>query len=53
VFALVNLSLWRIKRADADHEDEAAFRLPIVLPLVGFVACSVVLGYRVWELTIG
>jgi amino acid transporter len=52
VFALVNLSLWRIKQSDTGREGQGQFRVPIALPLIGFVACAVTLAYRVWDLTI-
>ncbi len=52
VFAVVNLALWRIKLMDGTS-DESQVRFPTVLPLLGFIACVGVLGYRVWDLFLG
>ena len=47
VFATVNLALWRIKRRDPDLEGEGP-RYPLWLPLLGFAACLLVLGFEGW-----
>lgn len=47
VFALVNLALWRTKRDDPDPEGEGP-RFPIWLPVAGFVATVLVLGFKLW-----
>ncbi len=46
----MNLSLWRIKQSPDDSDSETEFQLPNAVPLIGFVACAVVLVYRVWDL---
>jgi len=47
VFAIVNLSLWRVKgREDADQHE--GFAVPRWLPMLGFVSCSAVLLFRFW-----
>jgi amino acid transporter len=52
VFAVVNLALWRIKLTD-ETQDEPEVRFPTALPLLGFIACICVLGYRAWDLSFG
>ena len=48
VFALVNLSLWRIKRRDVGPA--AAFNVPKWVPLVGFVVCT---AFLIFQLALG
>jgi amino acid transporter len=45
VFALVNLSLWRLKGRE-DRPQEAALALPRWVPLAGFMSCVVVLAFE-------
>lgn len=47
VFALVNLSLFRVKRVDPDPDGEGP-RLPILLPLAGFMASLAIVVYQIW-----
>lgn len=39
VFALANLSLWRLKRRDQEVEPPPGRRLPAIIPLLGFLIC--------------
>lgn len=48
VFALVNLSLWKIKRSNPDLEADA-IRLPNWLPLLGGIICLLVLGFQLFQ----
>ena len=52
IFTLVNLSLWRIKRADPDLEGRGP-RLPTWLPLVSACTCLAVLCFQGWMLVAG
>ena len=45
VFALANLSLWRLK---AGNKRAAGDRIPRVVPLAGFVICTAVVTRSVW-----
>ena len=52
VFALVNLSLWRVKRVDPDLQGRGP-RLPLWLPWVGAWACVAVLLFQGWMVLSG
>jgi len=52
VFALVNLSLWRIKGVSPDREGEGP-RYPRWVPLLGFLSCAAVLVGKAWMIIAG
>jgi len=43
VFAMVNASLWRLKR---QTDSQPAFTVPHAVPIVGFMLCIAMLGYQ-------
>ena len=49
VFALVNLSLWRVKKRIPDADGEGP-RYPRWLPMLGFLSCVGVLVAQAWVL---
>ena len=49
IFATVNLSLWRV-RGRGEEPPEGVVRFPRWLPLLGFVACVSVLGFKLWQI---
>jgi amino acid transporter len=48
VFALLNVSLWRMKRR-GDPLPDGAPCYPIVLPVLGFAACLGLLAFHLWS----
>jgi len=52
VFALVNVSLWRIKNRDPDVRGVGP-RYPRWVPAVGFLSCVAVLSVQAWVLAVG
>lgn len=49
IFAIVNLSLWRVRGRDTQPSADV-IRFPRWLPLLGFVSCIGVLGFQLWRL---
>ena len=47
VFALVNLSLWRVKR---QRGKAVGLHVPMWVPIFGFVSCIALLLFQVWHL---
>lgn len=47
IFAIVNLSLWRVK-GQADAQNHEGFTVPRWLPFLGFFSCSAVLVFQFW-----
>lgn len=51
VFAMVNASLWKLKRAERGRP---IFRVPLAIPVIGFLLCATMICYQfaVWLLAL-
>ena len=47
VFALVNLSLWRIKM---QGRKTSGIRVPLWVPVLGFISCLALLIFQTWHI---